>query len=251
LDCLDIGIGKKADANYVLAMIKLSRIGKVIGLLSISMLAFAPLRAATLPGIVKQSVDILDARQGTTEPIPLAELAKARGVAITDITKGGFIIGGTGGDGVVLVKIKKGLSGAVGMTSWSAPIPVSFSGGSFGAQIGGSNTKAIILLNSDKAVQVFTHPGKLAWNAQAVGTAGADTKKEGEGGLLSDVDVKIYKIDSGVYGGATFGGSSLRIQDDTIKAAYGANIYVRDIIEGKVKVPEYAGKLVNLLDGKR
>jgi lipid-binding SYLF domain-containing protein len=241
-------------STYVLAMIKLSKIGKIVGLGVVGMLAFSAvssLRAAALPDLVKQSVDILSARQGTTSPIPADELAKAKGVAITDITKGGFIIGGTGGDGVVLVKIKKGLSGAVGMTSWSAPIPVSFSGGSFGAQIGGSNTKAIILLNSDKAVQVFTHPGKLAWNAQADGTAGADTAKEGEGGLLSDVDVKMYKADSGVYGGATFGGSSLSIQDDTIKAAYGANIYVRDIIEGKVKVPEYAEKLTKLLDGKR
>ena len=100
-------------------------------------------------------------------------------------------------------------------------------------------------------MQVFTNPGKLEWDAQAAGTAGSDASKEGEGGLLSDVDVKIYKADSGMYGGATFGGSTLRIQDDTIKAAYGPDIFVRDILEGKVKVPDYAEKLVNLLNGKR
>jgi lipid-binding SYLF domain-containing protein len=232
-------------------MSKLSTIGKIAGLAAIGMLTVSMLQAASLPDLVKQSTGILAARQGTAEPIPAAELSQAKGVAITDITKGGFIIGGTGGDGVVLIKIRKGLSGVVGITSWSAPIPVSFSGGSFGAQIGGSNTKAIVLLNSERAVEVFTKPGELKWNAQAAGTAGADSRRAGAGGLLSEVDVKIYQMDSGIYGGATFGGSTLKIQDNTIKSAYGANVYVRDIIEGKVKVPDYAGELVKLLNGKR
>ena len=99
-------------------MIKLFKFGKSFGWIAggaLILAAIGSVQAAALPDIVKQSIDILEARQGTAEPIPAAELANAKGVAITDVTKGGFIIGGTGGDGVVLVKIKKGLSGVVGV----------------------------------------------------------------------------------------------------------------------------------------
>ncbi|NJK92855.1 MAG: lipid-binding SYLF domain-containing protein [Blastochloris sp.] len=200
---------------------------------------------------VKNAISILSRKQGSAYPIPTQELKEAKGVAVVDISKGGFVIGGTGGSGVVLLKVKKGLKGWVGITSWSAPIPVTFSGASFGAQIGGSNTKAIILLNSDAAVSKFTSPGKLGWMAEATGTAGADTERERAGGLLSDVDTKIYKQEEGLYGGAVFGGAALAINEKAIKQAYGPGIFLRDILEGKVKLPEYAVKLAELLDGKR
>jgi lipid-binding SYLF domain-containing protein len=201
--------------------------------------------------MVQAATQTLAAKQGSASPIPKEALAAAKGVAIIDITKGGFIVGGTGGSGIVVLKAKQGVTGLVGMQSWVAPIPIGFSGGSFGAQIGGSNTKMIVLLNSDQAVKVFTNPGKLAWNAQASGTAGADTETEAAGGALSEVDVTIYKETEGLYGGATFGGTTLSIQDDRIKSTYGPEIFVRDIIEGKVKAPEYAKPLINLLEGKR
>jgi lipid-binding SYLF domain-containing protein len=197
---------------------------------------------------VKMAQDILAAKQGSAEPIPQDAIKAAKGVAIFDLTKGGLIFGGTGGSGVVLVKGKPGFIGAA---PWLAPIPITFSGGSFGAQIGGSSTKAIVLLNSDKAVKIFTNAGKLAWDGTASGTAGNDSGTEVAGGVLNDADVKIYKDTSGLYGGATFGGASLNIAEDAIKKAYGKDVYVRDILDGKVKQPEYAASLVNLLNGKR
>jgi lipid-binding SYLF domain-containing protein len=209
------------------------------------------LEAASLPDVVSQSYQVLATRQGSASPIPQNEINAARGVAIIDITKGGVVFGGIGGDGVVLTKVKSGLSGAVGLESWSAPVPIGFSGGSFGAQIGGSNTKAIVILLSDNAVQRFTNPGKIGWSASASGTAGADTKTEREGGLLSDVDVKIYQSTDGLYGGAVFGGASLSVNQKAIAQSYGEGKYVRDILEGKVPVPAYAEQLINLLKGKR
>lgn len=206
---------------------------------------------ATVQELVVQSHQILSTRQGSASPIPQDEFKAARGVAIVDITKGGLVFGGLGGDGVVLVKIKSGLSGMIGMESWSAPVPIGFSGGSFGAQIGGSKTQAIVILLSDNAVQRFTNPGKIGWSASAGGTAGADSKVEKEGGLLSDVDVKIYQSTEGLYGGAVFGGASLSINEQAIASSYGQGKYVRDILDGKVPSPEYATPLVKLLEGKR
>jgi lipid-binding SYLF domain-containing protein len=125
------------------------------------------------------------------------------------------------------------------------------SGASFGAQIGGSNTRTITLLNTAQAVRSFTNPGRLAWNARAAGTAGQDAVQEQEGGLLADQDVTIYSATTGLFGGATFGGSQLSINDQMLRNAYGPNVFIRDIIEGKVKAPDYAARLINLLNGKR
>ena len=256
--------------------------------------------AADFPGIVQQSTDILSAKQTSLNPIPQLELLNAKGIAIVDITKGGFIVGGTGGFGIVLIKLDNpSLSAFQPMPAsatpatdpqtgetlpfistpsnpasspvppplpdpapvttpsvsipdsliWSAPIPISFSGGSFGAQIGGSNTKAIVLLNSDHALHVFTHSGQLKWGATASGTSGPDSASVGKGGSLTDQDVKVYKQSDGVYGGATVGGAALSLNDKFLHEAYGSQTSVSDLIAGKVPMPEYAKPLIRLLQG--
>jgi SH3 domain-containing YSC84-like protein 1 len=205
-------------------------------------------QADTVQGVTENALSILKKKQGSVDPIPLADLKKAQGVAILEVTKAGFVFGGAGGDGIVVLKKKGMLSWG---SQWSAPLPIGFGGGSFGAQIGFSTTRMIVLLNSDQAVRTFTNPGKLEWNATASGTVGSDTEAEQMGGLLSDQDVKIYKESGGLYGGATFGGGTIRIQDDRIKKAYGKDVFVRDIVSGKVKAPEFATPLYTLLDGKR
>ncbi|MDX6766005.1 MAG: lipid-binding SYLF domain-containing protein [Candidatus Methylacidiphilales bacterium] len=224
----------------------LLKITALLGLITTS-----AVQAADLPSTVEQSHEILLGRQSSASPIPQKELDEAKGVAIIDITKGGFVVGGIGGDGVVLVKIKSGLGGFLGARNWSAPIPIGFSGGSFGAQIGGSNTKAIVLLNSDRAVERFTKPGKVGWSASATGTVGGDHRSEQEGGLLNDSDIKIFQSTEGLYGGAVFGGSSLSINNKAISRTYGSGKGVRDILEGGVSAPPYAKKLVEVLNGKR
>jgi lipid-binding SYLF domain-containing protein len=206
---------------------------------------------ANLDATLQKATNILSAKQGSASPIPQEALDTTLGVAILDITKGGLVFGGTGGSGVVLLKQKQGISGFFGMKSWSAPIPITLSGGSFGAQIGGSTTKAIVLLNTPAAVSKFTSPGKIGWSASASGTAGSDTEREQKGGLLSDVDVKIYEQTEGFYAGAVFSGASLAIDQNSLMQAYGANVYVRDILEGRVKPPASAERLIQLLNGKR
>ncbi len=204
-------------------------------------------RADSIRETVATATEILANKQGTAEPIPAAALQKAKGIAIFSITKAGLVFGGSGGDGVVMIRSKAKL---LSKKSWCAPIPMGFSGGSFGAQIGFSTLHLIVLLNSDAAVQVFTKPGKLDWDATAAGTAGSDQATEHEGGFLSDQDVTVYKETNGLYGGATIGGAELDIQDDRIQRAYGSEVSVHDILEGKVKVPDYAARLDELMNGK-
>ncbi len=221
------------------------------GILAAATLFVAAETAAnTLRTNVNNATGILASRQGSADPISQQALDGAKGVAIVDISKGGFVIGGTGGSGVVLLKSGEGVTVPPG-SAWTAPIPVTFSGGSFGAQIGGSNTKAVVLLKTDRAVNTFINPGEIRWSASASGVAGTDVAREEKSDGLTDSDITVYQDTTGVYGGAVIGGAALAINDSAIHEAYGRDKFLRDIIEGRVGVPDYSGRLINLLNGVR
>ena len=215
----------------------------VLGLLTMSGLA----AASSLHERIYNATRILEQRQGSLEPIPQEVLAHARGIAIGTITKAGLGIGGQGGDGIVMLHY---LGDA--HPSWSPPVAFDTSGGSLGAQIGFTTIRYIIVLNSDDAVRLFTSPGKTTFDATATGTAGADTARAGE--TTEDLErhaMIIYKDTGGLFGGATFGGTSVAVDDDVNQAAYGDHVYVRDILANHVPKPRSAGRLYALLGGTR
>jgi lipid-binding SYLF domain-containing protein len=222
---------------------------KILALCSLALLMLSPalVRADDLHQRIRTATHIVAERQGSVDPIPQVLLAQARGVAIGTITKAGLGIGGQGGEGVVLLHY---LGDA--HPTWSAPVAFSTSGGTIGAQIGFTTIRYIIILNTDAAVRMFTSPGKVAFDAQATGTAGGDTAREGEStDEMRRHSMIIFKETGGLYGGATLGGTSVQVDDDCNQEAYGDGIYVRDILSGKVPKPASASRLYALLDGIR
>ena len=98
----------------------------------------------------------------------------------------------------------------------------------------------------------FTSPGKVSFDATATGTAGNDTGREGETtDRLERRAMIIYKETGGLYGGATFGGTSVQVDDEVNQIAYGDHVYVRTIFSGKIPAPESARRLINLLSAGR
>ena len=204
-------------------------------------------RAADLDERIHDAISIVEKRQGSDDPIPAEILQNAKGIAICTILKGGIGIGGQGGEGVIVIRHSSG-----GAPVWRAPSAFNISGASLGAQFGFSSISYIIVLNSERAIGQFVGQGKMKWDATATGTAGADTGVESESTReLEKHDVLVYRESGGIFGGATFGGSSIEVKDEINQEAYGNHIHVRDILEGKVPVPPSAQPLYNLLDGKR
>lgn len=222
---------------------------KLITLFSLALLTLTPslIRAADMQERIYTATKILEQKQGSLSSIPPEVLAHARGVAIGTITKAGLGIGGQGGEGIVFLHY-------LGTTpaTWSAPVAYNMSGGSLGAQIGFTTIRYIIVLNTDNAVRLFTSTGKVTYDATATGTAGNDTGREGE--TTSDLEkhsMIIYKDTGGLYGGATFGGTSIQVDNDVNQIAYGDHVYVRAIFSGRVPPPESAHRLYELLSGGR
>ncbi len=202
-------------------------------------------QAASVADRTGEAISILAARQGSAHPIPASLLKNAKGVAIVKVTQVGLVFGGSGGQGVVVVR-KPGLFGP----GWSAPSAFDVSGGSFGAQIGAQTKRFVLVINSEDALKLFIGEGKVKWDATAAGTAGGDTAKASESDL-AELPIIVYQDNDGVFGGATFGGTTLAVNADDNHAAYGPGVFVRDIVEGKVKAPPYADRLYSLLNGKR
>lgn len=212
------------------------------------LLASTPfVRAADMYERIHDAIRILEKRQGSDDPIPTEVLQNAKGVAICTIIKGGIGIGGQGGEGIVVIR-HVGPTGTV----WRAPSAFNISGASLGLQLGFTSISYIIVLNTDRAIGQFFNEGKFKWDATATGTAGADTAIQSQSTRdLERQDVLVYRESGGLYGGATFGGSTIEAKDEINQDAYGEHVHVRDILEGNAQPPAQAQKLYDLLDGKR
>ena len=143
-------------------------------------------------------------------PRELLEKAEAIGV-FPNVVKAGFIIGGSGGDGVVARRTEKG---------WSAPVFYNIGGSSFGAQFGAAKTDYIMLFMNEGALQELLDDkvefeGSLSFAAGPVGrTVAAGTN------LTADAAILIYSRSKGLFAGATIGGAVLTADNSINEAFY-------------------------------
>ena len=132
-------------------------------------------------------------------------------VVVPGLKKGAFILGGQYGKGFMSCR------GAQGH-GWSAPAAIRMEGGSFGFQIGGSETDIVMLVMNDRGAQrlmqsQFTLGGEGEIAAGPVGseaTAQTDAKFTAE--ILS------WSRSRGVFAGISLKGATLRQDIDDNEA---------------------------------
>jgi SH3 domain-containing YSC84-like protein 1 len=147
-----------------------------------------------------------------------AGLKSAKGVLVfPSILKGGFVIGGSGGTGVLLVR-----EGEV----WSQPAFYTLGAVSVGLLAGGQSAEVVILVNSQKGVdRLLTNSLKLGGEASiAAGPVGA-----GKAANLT-ADFVSYAKSKGAYLGASVEGSVLDVRDTLNHAYYGKAVSPLDIL---------------------
>ena len=149
-----------------------------------------------------------------------SHLQEAKGVFIVPkLTKGAFIFGVEGGNGVVLARDEK-------TGTWSEPVFYETSAASFGLQAGAQSSEAIMLIMTPKAVEsLFANKFKLgADGSVAIGPkgGGADTNLT--------ADFVTFTRAKGLYAGVSFDGASIRARDDLNAAYFGENVRPSDII---------------------
>jgi lipid-binding SYLF domain-containing protein len=175
--------------------------------------------------------------------IPRNLLNKANCVIVLPaVKKGGFIVGGQYGKGVMSCR-----SGANFNGKWAAPIMMQSSGGSFGFQAGGEATDFVVLvMNDDGARSVMKGRAKLGADASvAAGPVGRDA--EASTSATMQAAMLSYSRAKGVFGGVSLSGTSLGPDDGDNEKVYGKKISGEEIFSGSVPAPASAGALLSEL----
>jgi SH3 domain-containing YSC84-like protein 1 len=158
-------------------------------------------------------------------------MAKAKAVLVyPQIIEGGFIIGGSGGTGVLLVRDEK--SGAFG-----APAFYSMGGISLGFLAGGQAAEVLLLINSQNAIDsMLSTKVKLGGNVSyAVGPKGA-----GQGSTIN-ADIISYSKAKGAYAGLALDGQVIDVRESLNAAYYGKPASPVDIlVKNSVSNPDAA-----------
>lgn len=169
-----------------------------------------------------------------------AYLKNAHGAVIVPrLLRGGFVVGGQFGRGVLLVRDPQ--TGA-----WSDPIFVTVAGGSLGLQVGGQAMDVVMtVMNRPTVKKMVESEFKLGVDASAaLGPVGAGigagtTTNFGE-------DIYVFAKNIGLYAGMSLEGTVIVADVDRIEEYYGRRVHPNAILRGEVHNP-HAGSLKALL----
>jgi len=159
-------------------------------------------------------------------------IKNAKGVLIyPQVLKAGFILGGSGGTGVLLARDSK-------TGEWSDPAFYTLGSVSFGLQIGGEAAEVVVLVMSQKGMDsLLTSKFKLGGDASvALGPVGGGAKGDVTADFLS------FAKSKGLYAGLNLDGSQINVRESLNNAYYGkeatpADIIVKKSVSNKGAVP--------------
>jgi len=150
---------------------------------------------------------------------------EAKGLLIcSQIVKAGFIIGGSGGRCVLVVKEAHG---------WNGPAFYTMATASAGFQAGVQSSEMIALVMTQKAIDSFmSNSFKAGGEASIAVGPGVGTA------ATPNADLIFYSRSKGVYGGLDLSGAVIKPTEEYNKAYYGKEVSPIDIIvRGAVHSP--------------
>jgi lipid-binding SYLF domain-containing protein len=161
--------------------------------------------------------------------IPQDLLEKSQCIVIVPgLKKAAFIVGGKYGRGFISCRSDAG-------PGWSSPAGVKVEGGSFGFQIGGSETDVIMLvMNKRGAEKLLSSKFTLGADASvAAGPVGRSTAADTD--LKMQAEILTYSRSRGVFAGIALNGATLRPDKESNTELYGSGLTNKQIVMGDRK----------------
>ncbi len=209
---------------------------------SVGTVAFAKEREAKVNDRLDASADtLIEMMRASDHGIPQDLLNKAKCVVvIPGMKKAGFIFGGKYGRGFAVCRRASG-------SGWSAPAAMQVEGGSFGFQIGASDTDVALLVMNDGGMKhVLSDKFTLGGEATvAAGPVGRDTAAQTD--VEMHAEMLSYSRTSGLFAGISLEGATLAPDPDTNREMYGHDTTNREILTGNFKAPAAAAKFERAL----
>ena len=183
--------------------------------------------------------EIMDIKE---KSIPQDLLDKAEcAIVVPGVKSGAFIVGGKYGRGYVTCRKSGG--------GWSAPGAVKVEGGSVGFQIGGSETDVVMLVMNERGAKRLFEKSKFTVGGEAMAAAGpVGRTSSAETDATMRAEILSWSRSRGAFAGISVKGSTMREDDDAIKALYGKKMKNSEIVYGTAAAPASAEKLLGLLN---
>jgi len=165
-------------------------------------------------------------------------LDRAKGVLIfPQVIKGGFILGGSGGTGVFLMRDEK-------TGEWGQPAFYTLGSITFGLQIGGEAAEVVMLAMTQKAVDsLLASSFKLGGDASvAVGPIGGGAKASATVPSVTGDFISFAKS-KGLYAGVNLEGSVVAVRDSLNKAYYARDVSPAEILVKRDVSNRYSAEL--------
>lgn len=162
-------------------------------------------------------------------------------MVVPNLKKGAFVFGAQYGKGFVMCRKKDNVG-------WTAPGAIRIEGGSFGLQIGGTETDVFMLVMNQRGMdRLLSSKFTLGGDAvAAAGPVGRATQAETDAAMTAEI--LTWSRARGLFAGISLKGSTLRPDDDDNKEMYGKSITNREILTGDVAAPKGAVPLLDDLN---
>jgi len=179
---------------------------------------------------IDKSAQVLDEIMGTPDKaIPDKVMSDAKCIAvIPSLVKIAVGFGGEHGKGVATCRTTRG---------WSAPAPITITGGSWGLQLGGQAIDIVLVVTNDQGMQhLLASKFKLGADASAAAgpvgrDAGADTDWK------MQAEVLTYSRARGIFAGIDLSGAAITQDKDETAILYGKEVPFENVLNGKVAPP--------------
>lgn len=189
---------------------------------------------------IDNSATVLNEIMATPDKaIPDKIMSDAKCLAIIpSVVKVAVGFGGEHGRGIAVCRTADG---------WSAPAPISLTGGSWGLQLGGQAVDIVMVVVNQKGMDhLLSSKFKLGADASAAAgpvgrnaAAGTDWKMNAE--------ILTYSRARGIFAGIDLSGSAVTQDKDSTRLLYGKMIPFSRVLSGKVAVPEGSHALLTAL----
>jgi len=179
---------------------------------------------------IQASANVLNEIMGTPDKaIPDKVMSDAKCIAvIPSLVKIAIGFGGSHGRGVATCRTDHG---------WSAPAPITITGGSWGLQLGGQAIDLVLVITNDQGMQhLLQSKFKIGASASAAaGPVGRDAGADTDWKMKAEV--LTYSRARGVFAGVDLSGSAITQDKDETRILYGKMEPFSDILNGKVAPP--------------
>ena len=173
--------------------------------------------------------------------IPRDLLEKSRCIVIVpSLKKGAFVVGAEYGKGFISCREADG--------RWSAPGAIKMEGGSFGFQIGGSDTDVVLLvMNNRGAEHLLGNQFTLGAEGEvAAGPVGRDASAATNASM--NAEILSWSRTRGIFAGISLKGATIRQDLDANAEIYGRKIDNHEIVRSNMAPSASAARLLEMLN---